>query len=886
MSTTEVGRLPAAGKHDSTHRDGVSLQAVIESERRLDELSCARLVGNIAEAVHAAQKAGQPLGTVTPASVVVLPDGSARLAAGAAAVRYTAPERLRGGAGDRRTDVFTLGVVLWEALAHERLFDGRDDEAIKQAVLAAAYRPPSELNANVPSELDAICKRALARDPADRYQSAHVMAAEIDAVLGDAGYPDSSQQIAAYLARVFGASEPSARPAAPAAPAPAVQTAPTAPTSVTAPVATVPTVPTAPPASPPIVPAAPTAKAVPLPSIVQPAADTGSAPHGERSTSRSGTLPPPALKPATRAPLAPASSGGSGPVAAPAPATSLPAAAPAASPSSKSPPIAPAISSGTMPAQTAPFGSRALSLDPPTIVEPAFKPIALPAAPAPAPAPGGSRFARTEILGSAVAAPAPPAPAPSTLSTPPSSAAGPHPALPLSRLEAPPMQAQIAVESKLPPPHGAVESKLPPPFKPAAHPQPPRSIANAETIVTPQLPAHLGVQPVAPQLGMPPGITVPPSSPPAQLQATEGSGGFDTEPNADPTDVVALPHSDPGASGAREGRDVLAGWGWSTGSVQALDDDYADDALRRGRRNLMIAIAGALGVVLIITVVAFAFSGSKKPDGKGEHGALTPTAPVAVTASQEAAPSPSQPPPSPPLTAEPAPASAEAPKTEPPGPGAVVPPTFDSVKPEPVAEPPKTDGKTDAKGDPKNADAKTDAAKPEPWKAEAAKAEPKKAEPKKAEPLRAEPARTEPPKPEPARAEPKTVAKAFKAEPPRAEPARTVEKKVPEPKKPPQITKRPPAPEKIAKAQPVDPYAMPAERPRADPAALYRTGLQQYAHGDTAGALATFRGSLQTNPGFAPTWRGIGLVHEKMGNKKEARAAFRRYLELAPTAGD
>ena len=133
------------------------------------------------------------------------------------------------------------------------------------------------------------------------------------------------------------------------------------------------------------------------------------------------------------------------------------------------------------------------------------------------------------------------------------------------------------------------------------------------------------------------------------------------------------------------------------------------------------------------------------------------------------------------------------------------------------------------------------------------------------------------------------------AESPRAEAARTVEiKKAPEPKKAPEkIAKHPPAPpapEKIAKAtpraQPVDPYAMPAERPRADPAALYRTGLQQYAHGDTAGALATFRGSLLNNPGFAPTWRGIGLVYEKMGNKGQARAAFKRYLELAPTAGD
>ena len=49
MSTTEVGRRTASGKPDSTNQDGVSLQDVIESDRRLDELSCARLLGNVAE---------------------------------------------------------------------------------------------------------------------------------------------------------------------------------------------------------------------------------------------------------------------------------------------------------------------------------------------------------------------------------------------------------------------------------------------------------------------------------------------------------------------------------------------------------------------------------------------------------------------------------------------------------------------------------------------------------------------------------------------------------------------------------------------------------------------------------------------------------------------
>jgi serine/threonine-protein kinase len=123
----------------------------------------------------------------------------------------------------------------------------------------------------------------------------------------------------------------------------------------------------------------------------------------------------------------------------------------------------------------------------------------------------------------------------------------------------------------------------------------------------------------------------------------------------------------------------------------------------------------------------------------------------------------------------------------------------------------------------------------------------------------------------------------------KAEPARLEAKKPPEPKKPAdRPARRPMSPERIAKAapraQPVDPYA--PERPRVDPAAAYRTGLQQYARGDTAGALATFRGSLAGSPSFAPTWRGLGLVYEKLGNKSQARQAFRRYLQLAPTAGD
>jgi regulator of sirC expression with transglutaminase-like and TPR domain len=51
-------------------------------------------------------------------------------------------------------------------------------------------------------------------------------------------------------------------------------------------------------------------------------------------------------------------------------------------------------------------------------------------------------------------------------------------------------------------------------------------------------------------------------------------------------------------------------------------------------------------------------------------------------------------------------------------------------------------------------------------------------------------------------------------------------------------------------------------------------------------ALALYKRVIQASPGYAPAWRGAGLVYEKIGDKAAARAAFQRYLQLAPSAPD
>jgi serine/threonine-protein kinase len=85
---------------------------------------------------------------------------------------YMAPEQLRNEEVDHRLDVFSAGVVLWEALACRPLFRCKDDIATINAVLASEVAAPSSIIPAIPAALDAVVLKALERDPAKRYQSA------------------------------------------------------------------------------------------------------------------------------------------------------------------------------------------------------------------------------------------------------------------------------------------------------------------------------------------------------------------------------------------------------------------------------------------------------------------------------------------------------------------------------------------------------------------------------------------------------------------------------------------------------------------------------------------------------------------------------------------
>lgn len=85
---------------------------------------------------------------------------------------YMSPEQLESKDVDARSDVYTLGIVLYETTVGKRLFRGRSDFETMSLVANAKVTPPSEVRADFPAELEAIILKALQKEPSDRYQSA------------------------------------------------------------------------------------------------------------------------------------------------------------------------------------------------------------------------------------------------------------------------------------------------------------------------------------------------------------------------------------------------------------------------------------------------------------------------------------------------------------------------------------------------------------------------------------------------------------------------------------------------------------------------------------------------------------------------------------------
>jgi len=116
---------------------------------------------------------------------------------------YMSPEQVRGLPVDRRSDVFSAGIVLYELLTGERLFVGESDFSTLEKVRNVEILPPSTYNRKIPDELERIVLKALAKDVEDRYQNAIDLHDELQAFVYTAGEFYSRKDLAGWMKKTF-----------------------------------------------------------------------------------------------------------------------------------------------------------------------------------------------------------------------------------------------------------------------------------------------------------------------------------------------------------------------------------------------------------------------------------------------------------------------------------------------------------------------------------------------------------------------------------------------------------------------------------------------------------------------------------------------------------
>jgi serine/threonine protein kinase/tetratricopeptide (TPR) repeat protein len=198
--------------HDFDSADGLDflvmeyVQGNTLSERiasgPLSEREIAMLAGDVAAALEDAHERGIVHRDLKPANIVVTPKGRAKVldfgvaqlsgtvadieqtttqttSEVAGTLPYMAPEQVRGEAVDARTDIYALGVVLFEMATGKRPFDEPHTGRLTDAILHAPITPPTHWQPRLNPELERIALKCLERDPENRYQSAKELAIDL-----------------------------------------------------------------------------------------------------------------------------------------------------------------------------------------------------------------------------------------------------------------------------------------------------------------------------------------------------------------------------------------------------------------------------------------------------------------------------------------------------------------------------------------------------------------------------------------------------------------------------------------------------------------------------------------------------------------------------------
>lgn len=202
--------------------DGWTLEAVLEKGKKLMPAAASAIALQIADGLGHAHRQGIVHRDVRPVNVFVAKSGEVKIANFAAAADErlpTAPELLDGRAGfgtpaymspeqvlgepeDPRSDIFSLGIVLFEMLTGRRPFDAPDERAVSHRIRHDQAVSVGKVAAAVPGSLDRIVRRCLEKMPADRFGNAGELSRALASELDGEGSGSTAAVVASELSRI------------------------------------------------------------------------------------------------------------------------------------------------------------------------------------------------------------------------------------------------------------------------------------------------------------------------------------------------------------------------------------------------------------------------------------------------------------------------------------------------------------------------------------------------------------------------------------------------------------------------------------------------------------------------------------------------------------
>ncbi|MGB8261416.1 MAG: serine/threonine-protein kinase [Terracidiphilus sp.] len=179
--------------------EGRLLRAVLNQERRLEPERAVALILSLCDALDFMHKRGVVHRDLKPENVMVLEGDRVKLIDFGIAMKedarrithagmspalgtpdYISPEQVKGQRGDQRSDIYAMGVILYEMLTGQPPFQGPNPLAVMNERVLHDPRPAREVNRAVTPELEEVLNRALERDPRHRYATASEMALDLE----------------------------------------------------------------------------------------------------------------------------------------------------------------------------------------------------------------------------------------------------------------------------------------------------------------------------------------------------------------------------------------------------------------------------------------------------------------------------------------------------------------------------------------------------------------------------------------------------------------------------------------------------------------------------------------------------------------------------------